>query len=621
VELRTLENKETKVARSVKHFMNVQATRILVVEDHDQHQELLRRILEQSEFPRFDVVPATTLREGLDRLSEGGVEIVLLDLNLPDSLGPRTFERVIALTPEVPVVILSGRTDVTLAIELVQRGAQDYLVKGHVDSNPLLRAIRYAIERKRVQIALAQTRDEMEQRVRDRTRALSEVNRKLQVEIAERRAAEAAVLESNQQLASALSQIHQTKLEILERERMQVLGRMANGVAHEFNNVLAPIMGHAEFLLAREEQFQLLPKVREALEKIHAAARAGARVVKRIREHSKTDGPPDTRTRVALSDVINQVVLLTQPRWKGEALAVGKTIEVVVDLRAPVVAETDAYALRDLLTHLVFNAVRSVGTRGLIRLVCDIEGDVPLIKVTDNGPIQPMNMRALVSIPDRLARSSDETLADLRAAHECLKRLGARMEVTATAARENAFIVRFTPPEDGLTQASDSDGGNSVVPSGSDGPELATSESVEESAAFTGMNKQVDEPAPSRKLRLLVAEDEPMVREVLCMYLAEDQHDVHGAENGQCALEAFGEGKYDLVLTDRAMPIINGDQLAVAIKGISPTTPVILLTGFGDAMIESGERPPGVDLIVSKPFSISKIREALNHFFEGAAPG
>jgi len=125
---------------------------------------------------------------------------------------------------------------------------------------------------------------------------------------------------------------------------------------------------------------------------------------------------------------------------------------------------------------------------------------------------------------------------------------------------------------------------------------------------------EIDEPSGKRNKRILVVEDEPLVREVISVYLGTDRHEVVTAVNGVDGLEKFNNGTFDLVLTDRAMPQMNGDQLAAAIKKIDPLKPVILLTGFGDVMLGSGEELPGVDLVLSKPFTMSQLRDAIAKF-------
>lgn len=103
-----------------------------------------------------------------------------------------------------------------------------------------------------------------------------------------------------------------------------------------------------------------------------------------------------------------------------------------------------------------------------------------------------------------------------------------------------------------------------------------------------------------------------MVRQLISEYLLADGYTVEVATNGKDALEKFVAGKFDLVVTDRAMPVMNGDQLAIAIKKVSPSMPVILLTGVGDIMRDARERPEGVDAVLSKPINLDEIRYAIS---------
>ena len=114
-----------------------------------------------------------------------------------------------------------------------------------------------------------------------------------------------------------------------------------------------------------------------------------------------------------------------------------------------------------------------------------------------------------------------------------------------------------------------------------------------------------------RQLRVLIVDDEPLVREMLTEYLIGDGHVIEVAMNGRDGLEKFKAGRFDLILTDRGMPEMSGEQLAAAIKQIAPNKPILLLTGFGDLMKTSGERPSAVDLIVNKPVTLTALRKAI----------
>jgi CheY-like chemotaxis protein len=122
---------------------------------------------------------------------------------------------------------------------------------------------------------------------------------------------------------------------------------------------------------------------------------------------------------------------------------------------------------------------------------------------------------------------------------------------------------------------------------------------------------------PSGPLHVLIVDDEPIARDVLSEYLTGDGHTVDTAANGREGFEKFKAGRYALVITDRAMPEVGGDQLAAMVKQAAPDTPVILLTGFGDLMNAAGEKPDGVDIVVKKPIRLATLREVLGKLTDG----
>jgi DNA-binding response OmpR family regulator len=128
---------------------------VLLVEDSPTDALIVREELAASTGVRFVVTHVVELADALRRLKSGSFDVVLSDLGLPDSDGMQTFERLHQAVPGVPIIILSGRNDELMAVEAVQAGAQDYLVKGHGEENGLARAIRYGLERARTQQTMA----------------------------------------------------------------------------------------------------------------------------------------------------------------------------------------------------------------------------------------------------------------------------------------------------------------------------------------------------------------------------------------------------------------------------------------------------------------------------------
>lgn len=190
--------------------MNLAAVKILLVEDSPSDAALLQESLLQCDSGGFEFTLAESWGEAAARLRKQCFDVLLLDLSLPDTTGRNTFIRARAEAPQLPIVVLTGQADETVGLEAVRHGIQDYLIKGQSFGRQTMRAIRYAIERKQAEIALKQAeaglqceRDQLEERVRERTAELSESNQALQAEIVQRQRAEEAHREVLRRLAAA----------------------------------------------------------------------------------------------------------------------------------------------------------------------------------------------------------------------------------------------------------------------------------------------------------------------------------------------------------------------------------------------------------------------------------
>lgn len=135
--------------------------KLLLIEDNPSDARLIEVMLEHAGNGLFEIEHVERLEAGVQRLAQGGINVVLSDLSLPDSDGLDTFARLHAQAPQIPIIVLSGLNDTRLALKAVHEGAQDYLIKGEVDGQLLVRAMRYAIERKRMSQQLAHYADEL----------------------------------------------------------------------------------------------------------------------------------------------------------------------------------------------------------------------------------------------------------------------------------------------------------------------------------------------------------------------------------------------------------------------------------------------------------------------------
>ena len=131
--------------------------RVLIIEDNVEYASMLKAVLSKSRDLEFELKSFVNLEDGLSELKNNDVDVVLLDLDLPDSSGLDTFNKVINFTSGLPIIILTGDDDKELAIRSLRLGAQDYLIKGQTDNKLLLKSILFSIERKRLEEQLKST--------------------------------------------------------------------------------------------------------------------------------------------------------------------------------------------------------------------------------------------------------------------------------------------------------------------------------------------------------------------------------------------------------------------------------------------------------------------------------
>lgn len=191
--------------------MTSDVMKILLVEDDADYAALMQTILHYSDVLTLEVTWAGSLKEAIALLSQQSFNAMLLDLSLPDSNGADTFHRAREAAPHLPIILLTSNDDEEIGLEAVRYGIQDYLIKGRADGHQVIRAIRYAIERKQMEDSLQELRADLEVRVLERTNELALANDALKVEMAERIRAESkqltAVMEERARIAR---EIHDT---------------------------------------------------------------------------------------------------------------------------------------------------------------------------------------------------------------------------------------------------------------------------------------------------------------------------------------------------------------------------------------------------------------------------
>jgi two-component system sensor histidine kinase UhpB len=138
--------------------------RIMLVEDNPGDALIINEMLKEIYNEQFDLIHFKRVDEGLEHIKEE-FDIMLLDLNLPDSNGVETFKTMNSHLPDLPIIILTGLTDEDLAVNIVSEGAQDYLVKGQINKQLLSKSIKYSIERKNIEIELKKSEEKYKEMV------------------------------------------------------------------------------------------------------------------------------------------------------------------------------------------------------------------------------------------------------------------------------------------------------------------------------------------------------------------------------------------------------------------------------------------------------------------------
>src|SRR5581483_2913266 len=394
-----------------------------------------------------------------------------------------------------------------------------------------------------------------------------------------RKKAERDLVQTNRELEKALADLKATQQQVIQQERLSAIGQMASGIAHDFNNTLMPILGFSDLLLKNDAMLSDKVEARKCLELLRTSAQDAADVVHRLREFYRPAASNEEFPIVDLAKIVRQAVALTEPKWRHQAQANGVTIDVVANIADfPIVAGEES-ALREVLTNLIFNAVDAMPDGGEIALEISVENKRAVIKVRDSGTGMTEAVRQRCLEPFFSTKGERGTGLGLSMVYGIIERHRGELDIQSTPGQGTTFIIRLP---------------------------LAAEAPISEAVAKS------DERSTSSSLSVLVVDDEPRIREVVSTYLRCDGHQVSTAASGREALEKFRRRPFDLVVLDRAMPEMSGEQTARFMKQHNADIPVIMLTGFG-AMIEAtGAQPDDVDVVLNKPITADGLRRTID---------
>jgi len=386
-------------------------------------------------------------------------------------------------------------------------------------------------------------------------------------------------------LQQAYDDLRQTQQIVMQQERLRALGQMASGIAHDINNAISPIALYTELLLDKEPGLSV--RTREYLKTTQTAIDDVAHTVARMREFYREREPQLILLPVDLSHLAQQVLDLTRARWSDMPQKRGVVIQLQSELapNLPPIAGVES-EIREALINLVFNAVDAMPEGGTLTLRTKTSGEPGQehvdVEVADSGIGMDEETRRRCLEPFFTTKGERGTGLGLAMVYGVAQRHNAEVDVDSARGKGTCVRMRFSV----ATEA---------------GSDTAT--------------VSPNEPIPSRK-RILIVDDDPLLIKSLRDALESDGHAVIAAHGGQEGINLFQSAQdrrepFAVVITDLGMPYVDGRKVASAVKTTCPSTPVILLTGWGQRIVAEGDVPPHVNRVLSKPPKLRELRAAL----------
>lgn len=662
---------------------------ILLIEDNRAEARLLQEILKGSLLHQAELTHVNRLEEGIAYYEQHPVDIILLDLTLPDSYGLASLDRLLTKAPDVPVVVLTNTNDDNLAVEAVRRGAQDYLVKRQVNQDLLVRSLRYAIERQQGEVALREANETLEQRVKQRTAQLDNTNALLLQEVEERKyiqerltlAQQAAKMGSfewnlitNQVIWSPelenlygvepgsfgdtydrwLNTLHeddrpeieqalhwaitaqqplnlefrvlrepgvfrwmtvksniyhdargipqrivgihmdttekkQLESQFLRAQRLEGLGTLASGIAHDLNNILTPILGVTQLLPLKFPNMN--EQTRRLLGTLETSARRGSSLIKQILSFAQ--GIEGKRISLQLAHILQEVRQIM-----GQTLP--KSIEIQLDLEPQLwMVDGDVTQLHQVFMNLCVNARDAMPQGGSLYIQAkNLELDAAAahtfleaqpgryvrVTVTDTGKGIPSENLSRIFDPFFTTKEIGKgTGLGLSAVMGIVKSHGGFVDVQSEVNKGSQFSIYLPASQTSMTLA-----------------------------------KENVDLLLGHQETILIVDDEAAIREVMKTMLETYQYHVLTAESGTEAIALYQtyKGDIDLLLIDVMMPGMDGTVLMTLLRQVNPDVKAIAMSGLSSIKTSDRLTSLGFCDFLPKPLTAEDLLKALRRCLE-----
>jgi signal transduction histidine kinase/CheY-like chemotaxis protein len=377
-----------------------------------------------------------------------------------------------------------------------------------------------------------------------------------------------------EELSHHIAEQDRMRGQLSQMEKLSALGELASGVAHDFNNTLAAILGRAELMQRTTDP----EKIKRGLNIIIKAAEDGAKTVKRIQDFARQRRDHDFAL-VDVDQLLLDVSEITRSYWKDRAEANGVHINLDMQIHSHALVMGDDSELREVLVNMIFNAVDAMPRGGeLVLSSWEVDGCAE-ISVSDTGTGMSAEVRARIFDPFFTTKGKAGMGLGLAVSYGIISRHQGTVHVESEINFGTTFRIKIP---------------------------IATEEQTMAAEVISPASQQAltQTPLPSaQRVTILVVDDEDKVRDLLRDILENEGYSVSVAASGREALAIFDANHFDAVFTDIGMPGMNGWELSHAIRERDQKIPLLVITGWGDAVGSDEQTRAQVDRVITKPFT------------------
>ena len=382
-------------------------------------------------------------------------------------------------------------------------------------------------------------------------------------------------------LQRAYDNLKRTQDQLVQSEKLRALGEMAGGVVHDFNNVLASVLGRTQLLLKRLEQGDTgsEAKMVEGLKNIEKVATDGSKILSRIHEFTKMK-PEKAFTLVNINDIVEDALDLTRLYWESQALSRGVKIRVEKELSDISPVKGNPSELREVLTNIIINCVDAMPQGGQIKVKTSQDSEMSYVAISDTGIGMSEEVRKKVFEPFFTTKGRQGTGLGMSVAYSIVTRHNGDIVIDSELGKGSTFIVRLPKTVE---------------------KEIAPTELVHEN-----IKQQIT------SAHVLVVDDEESLRDILEEMLLSGGYKVSQAGDGIEGLSLFKKEKIDVLITDLGMPGMSGWEFIDKVREIKADIPIIITTGWGAQVDGRDIEKKKISTVIDKPFSLEGVLEAVS---------